>query len=99
MSHEATKITLPVLINMDLAIVSIALPMLPLHNYDHLVFDDSVLLPSPCYFVAQLNELYLIHQTDEQYFQTSCLTQAEVKQQSCLNVLGHLLPFCVLQDK
>ena len=55
MSHEAIKITLPMLISMDLAIVSIALPMLPLHNYDHLVFDDLVLLPSPCYFVTQLN--------------------------------------------
>lgn len=84
---------------MDLAIVSIALPMLPLYNYDHLVFDDSLLLPSPCYFVAQLNQLHLIHQTDEQYFQTSCLTQVEVRQQSFLNVLGPLSPFCVLRDK
>lgn len=34
------------------------------NNYDHLVSGNTILSPSPCYFRAQLNSLYLIHSAE-----------------------------------
>ena len=34
-------------------------------NYNHLAFGVSMLPLGPCYFVAQLNALYLIHSSEQ----------------------------------